>query len=119
MEYQVESYRGRYVVDLRNRTCACGRWQLSGIHCQHAIACMKMNKEESELYMADCYRVEACKRSYSFPISPLNDSNQWIHEDFLKLQSPKFPEKKRGSRQTKRRKEAWELEKTKKDKQGR
>ncbi|CAL1396032.1 unnamed protein product [Linum trigynum] len=119
MEYQVQSYRGRYVVDMRNRTCACGSWQLSGIPCQHAIACMKMNNDPPERYMDDCYRVDTCKKAYSFAVLPLNDSSQWIHDDCIDLESPIFQEKKRGPRQKKRRKEAWEVEKAKKVKKGR
>ncbi|KAL6348003.1 hypothetical protein AAG906_037732 [Vitis piasezkii] len=39
-KYEVEYiYGGRYVVDLNERTCGCGRWGLSGIPCFHLLLC--------------------------------------------------------------------------------
>ncbi|CAL1379371.1 unnamed protein product [Linum trigynum] len=118
MEFQVRSPRGEFVVDLLQRTCACGRWQLSGIPCSHAISCILHNKDKPENYVDSCYHMDTYMMSYAYPIHAHNDANQWPKSTMPPLQAPKFDRRKRGRRQTKRRKEAWELEVQRKDKQG-
>ncbi|CAN1215024.1 hypothetical protein LINPERPRIM_LOCUS34 [Linum perenne] len=109
-EYQVRGPRGQFVVDLNSWTCACGRWQLSGIPCQHAVRCIQYCQEDPELYVDKCYYTDMYKASYARSIKPLNDSTQWIRGGTQPLKSPTFPLPKKGAKQTKRRKEAWELE---------
>ncbi|KAL1568923.1 hypothetical protein AAHA92_00467 [Salvia divinorum] len=41
--YQVNTkFNEQFVVDLRDRTCSCRHWILTGILCQHAIAAIEM-----------------------------------------------------------------------------
>lgn len=37
-KWQVECSYGTFVVDLEERTCACRKWELSGIPCLYAMA---------------------------------------------------------------------------------
>ena len=51
-KYEVDYiYGGRYVVDLNERTCGCGRWGLSGIPCFHASAAIIEHGEQLETYV--------------------------------------------------------------------
>ncbi|CAN1152224.1 hypothetical protein LINPERHAP2_LOCUS18613 [Linum perenne] len=109
MEYQVRGPRGQFVVDLLTRTCACGRWQLSGIPCPHAIRCIQYCQEDPERYVDNCYSVDVYKSTYERSVRPLNDSSQWSRSGLEPLHPPQFPPPKRGAKQTKRRKEAGEL----------
>jgi hypothetical protein len=45
-----------YVVELSKKTCACRRWELTGIPCPHAIACMCFNNQNPDDYVAHWYR---------------------------------------------------------------
>lgn len=45
-----------YVVNLMQKKCGCRRWDLSGIPCCHAIACISFNKEEPKDYISSYYR---------------------------------------------------------------
>ncbi|CAN0837450.1 hypothetical protein LINGRAHAP2_LOCUS1809 [Linum grandiflorum] len=89
-----------------------------GIPCTHAVSCILYNREDPTAYVDPIFKVHKCLQAYSFPIHPLNGSDQWITVDGPELRAPTFPQRKRGPKQTKRRKEAWELETTKVDKNG-
>ena len=45
-----------YVVELSKKTCACRKWELTGIPCPHAIACMWFNNQNPDDYVAHWYR---------------------------------------------------------------
>ena len=44
-----------YTDNLLQRTCACRKWDLTGIPCCHAIACIWYNKKEPEEYVSSYY----------------------------------------------------------------
>jgi hypothetical protein len=54
--FHVENGNDQYAVDLHKRTCACRKWDLTGIPCCHSIACMWHNHEVPEDYVASYYR---------------------------------------------------------------
>ncbi|CAN0906291.1 hypothetical protein LINGRAHAP2_LOCUS24158 [Linum grandiflorum] len=88
-----------------------------GIPCAHGVSCILYNHEDPTAYVDPIFKVHKCLQAYSFPIHPLNGSDKWITVDSPEIHVPTFP-KKRGHNQTKRRKEALELEMTKVDKNG-
>jgi hypothetical protein len=46
-----------YVVNLIERTCACRKWDLTGIPCCHVIAAIYYNQANPEDYVAHWYRL--------------------------------------------------------------
>ncbi|XP_057426044.1 uncharacterized protein LOC130719432 [Lotus japonicus] len=46
----------KYVVDLERRFCACRRWDLTGIPCSHAVACMWFANRAPEGFVDNAYR---------------------------------------------------------------
>nr|KAJ0201224.1 hypothetical protein LSAT_V11C600322550 [Lactuca sativa] len=51
-KYQVTgALQDQHVVDVRNKTCTCRKWELIGIPCRHAIATLNemSNDPEAEL----------------------------------------------------------------------
>nr|KAJ0202110.1 hypothetical protein LSAT_V11C600322530 [Lactuca sativa] len=64
--------QGQHVVDVRNKTCTCRKWELIGIPCRHAIATLnEMSKDpEAELdiyqWVHKVYFLETWKKAYSF-----------------------------------------------------
>ena len=64
-KYEAEyNYGGRYVVDLNERTCGCGRWGLSGIPCFHATATIIEDGEQLETYVNIAYTKETFLSCY-------------------------------------------------------
>jgi len=53
LQYEVDhSHEPRRVVNLEERTCGCGRWQLNSIPCPHAICAMYRNRRFPEDYIS-------------------------------------------------------------------
>lgn len=64
LRYLVQTSAGGFelVVDLIARTCACKKWQLSGIPCFHAVACLNSHEFNLEDYVHRCYSVNMFKK---------------------------------------------------------
>ncbi|XP_073223518.1 uncharacterized protein [Cicer arietinum] len=45
-----------YTVNLHTKTCACRKWDLTGIPCCHALVCIWHNKADPESYVSPYYR---------------------------------------------------------------
>ena len=89
-KYEVEYiYGGRYVVDLNERTCGCGRWGLSGIPCFHAATVIIEHGEQLETYVDIAYTKETFLSCYQWMVSPLPSHEQWpkIPYDLIKPQN--------------------------------
>ena len=115
---QVSGPDGQFVVDMEKRTCACRRWDLTGIPCMHVCCCIMENNEESEKYVDACYSKATYQKIYNCVINPINGPNIWEKETnapgiFI---APSSVKKKRGRKATARRKEAEEIEKAAADK---
>ena len=54
--FEVTREEDKWVVRLDQRTCACRRWELSGVPCSHAIACMWQARTTPESYVDESYR---------------------------------------------------------------
>jgi len=46
-----------YVVNLKQKTCACRKWDLTDIPCPHAIACVWYNQQNTDELIAHWYRL--------------------------------------------------------------
>jgi hypothetical protein len=46
----------KYVVSLKDNSCACRKWDITGIPCPHAIACMRFNNQNPDDFVAHWYR---------------------------------------------------------------
>ena len=91
------------VVDLDQRTCACRKWQLSGIPCFHAVACIFLKKDNPEDYIHDCYKISTFLEVYSYLIEPLNGEEFWEETNHCEIlpplikKQPGRPKKKRDA----------------------
>lgn len=75
--YQVTSAENKYVVELELKSCDCRRWQLSGIPCSHAIACLREEMINPEERVASCFKIERYMKAYGYNIHPLRDTPHW------------------------------------------
>ncbi|XP_048445240.1 uncharacterized protein LOC108867121 [Pyrus x bretschneideri] len=88
-EYLVQHISGRqFVVKLKESTCSCRRWDLSGIPCSHAIACIFARDEIVYTYVHDCYEKEAYLNSYDPMIHPIPRMDLWDMTDLTPLKPP-------------------------------
>lgn len=63
--------REAYVVILSYQNCTCGKWNKSGIPCQHEIAAIAFNGADIMDYVSEWYRKDLYLRAYQFVVNPV------------------------------------------------
>jgi hypothetical protein len=96
MQFEVDSaHESRRVVDLQGRTCGCGRWQLNGIPCPHAVCAIYLNKGKPETYVSHWYMMDTYRKSYASGICPMPGPDEWPVDEGVKPIEPPQPRKQR------------------------
>ncbi|ESQ36238.1 hypothetical protein EUTSA_v10006911mg [Eutrema salsugineum] len=80
-EFEVMTLEANVVVDIENRTCLCGRWQIYGLPCSHAVAALLSCKEDVYVYTEKCFTVENYRRTYADTVEPVSDEVVWKEKD--------------------------------------
>ncbi|XP_024195645.2 uncharacterized protein LOC112198766 [Rosa chinensis] len=107
-QIEVESIGGsKYVVDLERRTCACRRWDITGIPCKHAISAINFMRHKPEDYVDACYLTNTYMAIYSHTVKPVNGMDLWIPSDELAILPPQY-NRQPGRPRTKRIKDSSE-----------
>lgn len=76
--FEVDScYGSERVVNLINRTCSCGRWQLNGISCPHACVAIFTDQCNPEDFVHTCYWYDTYKKAYAPSIHPMSGPDEW------------------------------------------
>ncbi|XP_004309344.1 PREDICTED: uncharacterized protein LOC101295476, partial [Fragaria vesca subsp. vesca] len=88
---EVESIGGsKYVVDLQRRTCACRRWDLSGIPCKHVVSTIYFMRLKPEDFVDPCYRTKTYMDIYSNTIKPVNGMDLWARTGNDAILPPRY-----------------------------
>lgn len=74
------------VVDLKNRTCECRKWDLTGIPCFHAVAYIFNQQENLLNYVHKCYSREMYLKLYEHFIEPIGED--WPETSLEPLMPP-------------------------------
>lgn len=102
--YLVTMTAGGYemVVDLEAQKCACKKWEVSGIPCYHACACIAWSKKSFEPFIHMSYSKDMFLECYSNIVEPICGETEWEETGFpqplppeIKVQ-PGRPKKKRN-----------------------
>lgn len=107
-KYQVVGPEGQFVVDKKQCSCSCRRWQLSGVPCSHAISIIYYNKEKPEKYLDRCYLVSTYMETYRHILFPTHDRDTWPKSDQPPIIPPEPVNKRRGRKTLLRRQEDGE-----------
>lgn len=78
------------VTDLKNRTCACRIWRLTGIPCLHATECILFLKQSPIHFIHNCHKRKRYLPVYSHLLEPIDGEPFW--EETLEI--PPLPPKK-------------------------
>ncbi|XP_071738935.1 uncharacterized protein [Rutidosis leptorrhynchoides] len=84
-KYQVNGSKSddQVVVDLKDRSCSCRKWELTGMPCRHAVAAIwDMGRHSGnvgfiESWVHPVYRLDTWKYAYGFSINPVNGRSLW------------------------------------------
>lgn len=92
------------VVDMENHTCACRKYQLTGLPCYHACACIRWRNLDVAQHIHKTYTKAMFLQCYTHTIQPINSEQYWektganpILPPIVKI-APGRPKKKRDSR---------------------
>ncbi|KAF4355884.1 hypothetical protein G4B88_018823 [Cannabis sativa] len=76
-EFQVEYKEKKCGVMLDKGYCICGQWQIRGIPCVHASACINYIRADIYSYCSDYFTTESWKKTYDHVIHPIPDESMW------------------------------------------
>ncbi|XP_076890556.1 uncharacterized protein LOC143541675 [Bidens hawaiensis] len=121
--YQVTGPNGdQCMVNLRTNTCACRRWEVTGIPCRHVVASVWVkathdpNVGKPETYVNPVYKMERWKAVYNYKVYPINDMTMWPKSKVpTQITAPKY-HKPIGRPKKSRKKSVVEVEEGKKGK---
>lgn len=91
-EFEVIDYildiERHYMVNLKNRSCECGAWEVSDLPCKHAMACITQNNEDPANFVDEALKRSSYIHTYSSMIHPIPDPVNWPTTDMMKLKPP-------------------------------
>ncbi|XP_060972424.1 uncharacterized protein LOC115704296 [Cannabis sativa] len=98
----------QYVVDLNAKTCACRKWELTGIPCVHALACILKVNLNPISFVDAYYSKQAYEKTYAEIIKGTNGPESWPNPRTHPLQPP-LVKKRPGRPKKARNREAGEV----------
>ncbi|XP_021757464.1 uncharacterized protein LOC110722504 [Chenopodium quinoa] len=75
--YEVQLKDDQVLVDLEKDTCTCYHWELTGIPCVHAYACMLDMRGDIEAYFDPYYTMETYRAAYEPVVHPMPGPKHW------------------------------------------
>ncbi|KAL2939596.1 putative Histone-lysine N-methyltransferase ATXR5 [Bienertia sinuspersici] len=88
VEYETLDGKSTLAVSLNKKTCACGRWQMSGIPCKHACRAILNARLDPHSFASQWYTVDMYKAAYQFNINSILDMEQWPESNGPVIQPP-------------------------------
>ncbi|XP_071902243.1 uncharacterized protein [Coffea arabica] len=88
-KYEVDcGVRKCVVVDLREWTCTCGYFQLTGYPCAHACAAIGVCRLPIKNYVYACYTRAEYLKTYAYTITPVPSDIYWITTEEESINPP-------------------------------
>ncbi|KAK4411848.1 hypothetical protein Sango_0257800 [Sesamum angolense] len=78
-EFEVQDENINYIVNLRERTCNCRGWDISGIPCRHAALGISHRREDLDSYCDSRFFKENYMKAYKYCIHSVPDQTFWPH----------------------------------------
>ncbi|XP_057745168.1 uncharacterized protein LOC130963035 [Arachis stenosperma] len=103
--FDVSRNTQKFGVNLKNQTCTCNLWQLTGVPCVYAVAAIsRVRVKSAEDFVSPFLTMEAIRKTYDICINPVPSEEYWEQIDKLKADPPKIV--RPVGRPVKRRKES-------------
>ncbi|PWA64836.1 transposase, MuDR, MULE transposase domain protein [Artemisia annua] len=97
--YRVWENQKSHVVDLREGTCTCKKWQLSGLPCGHVCAVsMFLGLSNCNQWAKDWFKKTTLKGTYEGKMYPLKDIKMWSTPSEPQVVKPPYIVKRQPGR---------------------
>ncbi|KAF8406552.1 hypothetical protein HHK36_008640 [Tetracentron sinense] len=87
-DYEVMEGITKFVVNLHAKSCAYQAWEISGLPCKHAAACIARKRANLEEYCDEYYSKETYLRAHGGIIHPIFDENMWLPGNHEPVEPP-------------------------------
>lgn len=71
-KYEVHFFKEAYIVDLKARSCGCKDWELTGIPCCHALACIHYLRDDVARYVDPFFFMCNAIETYKHGLIPIH-----------------------------------------------
>ncbi|XP_074336347.1 uncharacterized protein LOC141673496 [Apium graveolens] len=95
-------------VNLKNRSCSCRIWDLTGIPCAHGVVAIQKARHDVFDYIDKCYSKETYMRCYSHCLDVIRGEDFWEDVEGDTVMPPLIVKQLRGRPKKMRRREGWE-----------
>ena len=99
--FEVTMLADRFVVDLNAQTSTCRYFNIRGIPCPHAIACIQWTRQDPADFVSHWFKKETYEAAYSSGIPAMDGRNMW-NADVRVLVFPPIVRKQPGRPKQKR-----------------
>ncbi|KAM0857193.1 hypothetical protein ACQ4PT_048645 [Festuca glaucescens] len=106
--WQVSNSKRNCAVNLKEHTCTCRKWDMTGVPCNHVVAAIMKVRQHPEDYVHEFFKKPMYKEAYKHVVYPVPGPDDWTKTDTDDIEPPVFREKP-GRKQVKRRKGAFEV----------
>lgn len=87
-KWEVLDGKTAFPIDLMSMECKCGRWQIGGLPCKHAMKVINNSRLNPHAYVSEYYTVVKYRAAYFLTIPPLPDHTQWGPNQFAEINPP-------------------------------
>ncbi|CAE6127025.1 unnamed protein product [Arabidopsis arenosa] len=102
-KYEVHLDGNSHYVDLKlgKWECSCGKWQITGIHCEHAYAAILDVNKDVDDYASPYFSTQVWKEVYEKGPEPVRGPRFWMTNNYVlitKLEDPILLGRKKGQK---------------------
>ncbi|GKV07426.1 hypothetical protein SLEP1_g19207 [Rubroshorea leprosula] len=88
LKYEIEGGGPTRTVDLAAKVCSCRQWDIIGIPCKRAVACIWKNRENPEDYVDSCYSKATFLDTYKVKMVPIPGMDEWESVGLNPVEAP-------------------------------
>lgn len=102
--FEVSLYRCSYDVNTTRMACTCGKWQITGIPCEHAYGAMIDAGLDVENYVSEFFSTSIWRMTYNDSINTVRGPRFWMNGTYrliVEAPEPILPRRKKKKHQKK------------------
>ena len=97
--YQVHDFKSGGIVNLREQTCSCKYWDLTGLPCGHVIMVLTyLRRDNCGHFAIDDYKIETYRNTYQESVYPLPVARDWEYPAEVMVVKPPLMDKRQAGR---------------------